>query len=146
MPIYMGFFNKPVVLDRRLHGDVKAKGYEGWIELTGMMYGSHSRSGLDVTVVKFVDRASALLAREINGGVPKLVVIAFVGDDGTAFVTHILRDTVIMRQGLGGSKWVGHVEKPLEALTLNCSTASTNMKDKAPDMPRWSLRQTKPPV
>jgi len=145
MPIYMGFFEKPVVRDRTLHGDVKAKGYEGWIELTGMMY-DQSLSGLEVRVVKFVDRVSPLLAREINGGMPKLVVIAFVGDDGTALVTHILRDTLIVRQGAGGTKWVGQVEKPLEAVTLNCSTASTNMKDKAPDMPRWSLRQTKPPV
>ena len=39
MPIYMGIFDKPNVLDKNFRGGVKAKGYEGWIELQSAQIG-----------------------------------------------------------------------------------------------------------
>jgi len=39
MPIYMGIFEKPHVLDRKFRGEVKAKGYEGWIQLQSAQLG-----------------------------------------------------------------------------------------------------------
>ena len=41
MPIYMGIFEKPHVLDRKFRGEVKAKGYEGWIELQSAPLGAN---------------------------------------------------------------------------------------------------------
>ena len=41
MPIYMGIFEKPHVLDRKFRGEVKAKGYEGWIQLQSAQLGTN---------------------------------------------------------------------------------------------------------
>ena len=41
MPIYMGIFEKPHVLDRKFRGEVKAKGYEGWIQLQSAQIGTN---------------------------------------------------------------------------------------------------------
>ncbi len=41
MPIYMGIFEKPHVLDRKFRGEVKAKGYEGWIALQSAQLGTN---------------------------------------------------------------------------------------------------------
>ena len=43
MPIYMGIFEKPNVLDKNFRGDVKAKGFEGWIELQSAQLGTNRR-------------------------------------------------------------------------------------------------------
>ena len=40
MPIYMGIFEKPNVQDRNFRGEVKAKGFEGWIELQSAQIGT----------------------------------------------------------------------------------------------------------
>ena len=39
MPIYMGIFEKPNVLDRNFSGEVKARGFEGWIEIQSAQVG-----------------------------------------------------------------------------------------------------------
>lgn len=43
MPIYMGIFEKPNVLDKKFKGDVKAKEYEGWVELQSAQVGRSRR-------------------------------------------------------------------------------------------------------
>ena len=44
MPIYMGIFEKPNVQDRNFRGEVKAKGFEGWIQLQSAQIGKNGTS------------------------------------------------------------------------------------------------------
>ena len=93
MPIYMGIFEKPNVLDKKLRGEVKAKGYEGWIELESAQLGTHRNTtnatgrGInreasapsiqEIVITKALDSVSTALFRAA-GGKGKLIVIAFV--------------------------------------------------------------------
>src|SRR5262249_23710146 len=77
MPIYMGFFDKPNVLNSKLRGDVTAKGYEGWIEVESAQQRSMGSSRptvssgggggrtyySEIVVTKFVDGASVALVQ-----------------------------------------------------------------------------------
>ena len=61
MPIYMGIFEKPNVLDKKFRGDVKAKGYEGWIQLqSAQLGGSRSVTSAPPATVSSERRAQAI--------------------------------------------------------------------------------------
>ena len=90
MPIYMGIFEKPHVLDRKFRGEVKAKGYEGWIQLQSAQLGTNrnitTSTGRgtnreasapaiqEVVITKLQDSVSTALYRETLGGEGKLIV------------------------------------------------------------------------
>src|SRR5687767_4501648 len=103
MPIYMGIFEKPNVLDKSFRGEVNAKGYEGWIELTSAQLGTHRNTtggttghGVDrgasvpavqeIVITKLQDSVTTALFKEARGGKGMLIVIAFVKEDGTTYM------------------------------------------------------------
>lgn len=155
MPIYMGFFEKPNVLDRSLRGDVTAQGFEGWIELQSAQLGTRRQivsargrgtskpqpSISEVVITKDQDSVSVPLYRAWRSGEGKLVVIAFV-KDGTTSMTVVLRDATISSYSAGGAGHVyGKDAKPMESLSLNFSSITFDPKDKAPAMNNWSVQQ-----
>ncbi len=101
MPIYMGIFEKPNVLDRNFSGEVKARGFEGWIEIQSAQVGLHrqitsatgrgtDREGSgsatqEIVITKLHDSVSPALFRASLDGRGKLIVIAFVKEDGTTY-------------------------------------------------------------
>ena len=90
MPIYMGIFEKPHVLDRKFRGGVKAKGYEGWIELQSAQLGTNRNvtfftgrrtdrkasapATQELVITKLQDSVSTALFREALDGSGKLIV------------------------------------------------------------------------
>src|SRR5690348_3207366 len=150
MPIYMGFFDQPNVLSRTIRGDVKAKGYEGWIELESAQVGvsrhvtSASGRGTnkdqpsvsEIVITKALDAASTALFRQSTWGEGQMVIIAFV-KDGTAYMTIILRDTLISNYSVSGHGGDAH-GKPMESLSLNFTGITYNVQEKAPKVNEWS--------
>ena len=84
MPIYMGIFEKLHVLDRKFRGEVKAKGYEGWIELQSAQLGTNRNittstgrgtnreasapATQEIVITKLQDSVSTALYREALDG------------------------------------------------------------------------------
>jgi type VI secretion system secreted protein Hcp len=145
MPIYMAFFDGPNVLNRSLRGDVTAKGYEGWIELQSAQLGAtravpYTTGGKgagkthvsDIQVTKHQDAASSALFRQSLLGDAKMVVIAFV-KDGTAYMTIILRDTLISSYSVSGHGAASNTQ-PMESFTLNFTQITYNTHDRSPDV------------
>jgi type VI protein secretion system component Hcp len=119
MPVYMGIFDKPNVLNRSFRGGVTAKGFEGWMELQNFQFadargatGPGAPAGgpplPEVSVVKFLDASSALLFQEAYDPQPRLIVIAFVKED-KAYLTFFLQNATMSSYNSGGGG-----EKPLE--------------------------------
>ena len=117
MPIYMGIFEKPNVLDRKFRGEVKAKGYEGWIELQSAQLGTNrhitsptgrgtnreaSAATQEIVITKLQDSVSTALYREALHGKGKLIVIAFVKEDGTTYMKLVLQNTLISSYNVSG--------------------------------------------
>lgn len=158
MPIYMGIFDKPNVLNRSLRGDVTAKGYEGWIELQSVQIGTGRLSTNDtggqgagkpavseMVITKRQDAASTALFRESLHGQGRLVVIAFVKDG--ADYTIILRGAMVSSFSSRGAGVRAGDDSPVESLTLNFTKITYNTHDKAPDMTdaareQWKLQQS----
>jgi len=160
MPIYMGFFDEANVCNRTLRGGVKAKGYEGWIELQSMQLGTNraiassssgsTRSGTtptvsEIVVTKLPDAASAALFRESVQGQARLVVIAFV-KDGTAYKTMVINDAMISSFLTSVAGADASRDRPMETLTLNFSRITYNAQEKAPETTRQSLHQLSQPA
>ena len=117
MPIYMGIFEKPHVLDRKFRGDVKAKGYEGWIQLQSAQLGATSTPHRPRPQARGVDaghpghrdrRASRTRSRPLSPGKLShgkgiLIVIAFVKADGTTHLTLVLQNTLIGSYSISGT-------------------------------------------
>src|SRR5690242_4941852 len=131
MPIYMGVFEKPNVLDRNFRGGVNAKGFEGWIELQSAQFatgrsvtsptGSSGRDASrpsiqEITVTKAMDIASNALYTEALTGKGRLIVIAFV-KDGNAYLTLVLQNTMVSSYNLSGHGGSGS-DQPMESLSL----------------------------
>ena len=151
MPIYMGIFEKVNVLDRSLRGSVTAKGYEGWIELQGVqlrgqMSGSNAAAGSraakpkprseDIEITKLPDVTSRGLLHAASRGSARLVVIAYVQGDGTAYRTIVMPDAIF-------SSYLpsdGKIGAP-ESWTLTFSKITFNTLGKSPDATRWALQQ-----
>lgn len=157
MPIYMGFFDAPNVLNRSLRGDVTAKGYEGWIELQSAQLGSgrsiSSPSGSggqgagkihfsDIQITKHQDAASAALFRQSIHGDGKMIVIVFV-KDGSAYLTIVLRDALISSYSVSGHGGASS-DRPMESLTLSFTQITYNTHDKAPDVTRQAQQKLGP--
>ena len=158
MPIYMGIFEKPNVLARGLKGEVKAKGYEGWIELQSaqIAMGRHitsptgrgsSREGTspalqEIVVTKLHDSVSAALFRETVQGTGKLIVIVFAKDAATPYLRLVLQDTLISSysvSGHGGDS--GTYSQPMESLSLNFTTVTYETLPQSPDTTHSQMYQ-----
>ena len=126
MPIYMGIFDKPNVLSRKLRGDVTAKGFEGWIELESAQIGGRSTTGTsgrgtsreasapavhEIAVTRALNSLSAALQQASLEGKGKLTILAFVGPDGKAYMTIILQDMMISSYSVSSGG-----DKPMESL------------------------------
>ena len=148
MPIYMGIFEKPHVLDRKFRGGVKAKGYEGWIQLQSAQLGTNrnitTSTGRgtnreasapaiqEVVITKLQDSVSTALYRETLGGEGKLIVIAFVKEDGTSYTTIVMQNTLISSYSVSGHGGVTD-SRPTESLSLNFANITFEMSPTSPD-------------
>jgi type VI secretion system secreted protein Hcp len=148
MPIYMGIFEKPNVLDKSFRGGVKAKGYEGWIELQSAQLGTHRNttnttgrgsnreatapSNQEIVITKVQDSVSTALFREALDGNGKLIVVAFVKEDGTTYMKIVLQNTLIASYNVSGHG-VGVHSRPTESLSLNFTNITFEMSAKSPD-------------
>jgi len=148
MTIYMGIFEKPHVLDRKFRGEVKAKGYEGWIQLQSAQLGTNrnitTSTGRgtnreasapaiqEVVITKLQDSVSTALYRETLGGEGKLIVIAFVKEDGTSYTTIVMQNTMISSYSVSGHGGVTD-SRPTESLSLNFANITFEMSPTSPD-------------
>ena len=148
MPIYMGIFENPNVQDRNFRGKVKAKGYEGWVELQSAQIGIHrnitsptgrgtnreaSRPAVqEIVITKFQDDTSTALFKESLHGKGRIIVIAFVKEDGTTYMKLVLQNTLITSysvSGHGGDTASG----PMESFSLNFTNITYETAPKSPD-------------
>ena len=148
MPIYMGIFEKPHVLDRKFRGEVKAKGYEGWIQLQSAQLGTNrnitTSTGRgtnreasapaiqEVVITKLQDSVSTALYRETLGGEGKLIVIAFVKEDGTTSMTLVLQNTLMSSYSVSGHGGVTD-SRPTESLSINFTKITFEMSPTSPN-------------
>src|SRR5689334_13423967 len=148
MPIYMGIFEKPNVLDKDFRGDVKAKGYEGWIELESAQVGqsrhvtnptgrgtnreASAPSVQEIMVTKAQDVVSTSLFRASLNGAGKLIVIAFVKEDGTTAMKMVLQNTLFSSFSVSGHGGDAR-GRPMESLALNFSNITYEMAPRSPD-------------
>lgn len=152
MPIYMGIFDKPNVLNTALRGIVTVKGYEGWTELKGVALGTTQSSATagtggqsgkttasEIVVSKLMDGASEVLSRPSSWRTGKLVAIAYVRR-ATPTLTMVLRDAVVTYRSLSGPG-DSVTNEPMESITLNFSQITYNDLDKSPDTTRQSMQQ-----
>jgi len=148
MPIYMGIFEKPHVLDRKFRGGVKAKGYEGWIQLQSAQLGTNrnitTSTGRgtnreasapaiqEVVITKLQDSVSTAFYKEALYGEGKLIVIAFVKEDGTSYTTIVMQNTMISSYSVSGHGGVTD-SRPTESLSLNFANITFEMSPTSPD-------------
>jgi len=149
MPIYMGIFEKPNMLDKSFRGGVKAKGYEGWIELQSAQLGVHrnitSSTGRgtnreasapgtqEIVITKLQDSVSTALFRGALDGSGKLIVIAFVKEDGTNYMKIVMQNTLISSYNVSGHGGIADTT-PTESLSLNFTKITFEMSPKSPDI------------
>ncbi len=148
MPIYMGIFEKPHVLDRKFRGGVKAKGYEGWIQLQSAQLGTNRNittstgrgtnreasapTTQEIVITKLQDSVSTALVREAVNGMGKLIVIAFVKEDGTTYMKIVLQNTLITSYNVSGHGGVGD-SRPTESLSINFTKITFEMSPTSPN-------------
>ena len=156
MPIYMGIFEKPHVLDRKFRGEVQAKGYEGWIALQSAQLGINrnitSPTGRgtnreasapaphEIVITKPQDSVSIALYRETLNGEGKLIVIVFVKEDGTTYMTLVLQNTMISSFTVSGHGGGGDL-RPTESLSLNFTKITFEMSPTSPDTTHSQVEQ-----
>ena len=148
MPIYMGIFEKPHVLDRKFRGEVKAKGYEGWIQLQSAQLGTNRNittptgrgtnreasapATQEIVITKLQDSVSTALYKEALRGEGKLIVIAFVKEDGTTSMTLVLQNTLMSSYSVSGHGGVTD-SRPTESLSINFTKMTFEMSPTSPD-------------
>jgi type VI secretion system secreted protein Hcp len=148
MPIYMGIFEKPHVLDRKFRGEVTAKGYEGWIQLQSAQLGTNRNittptgrgtnreatapATQEIVITKLQDSVSTALYKESLYGEGKLIVIAFVKEDGTTSMTLVLQNTLISSYSVSGHGGVTD-SRPTESLSINFTNITFEMSPTSPD-------------
>ena len=148
MPIYMGIFEKPHVLDRKFRGEVKAKGYEGWIELQSAQLGTNRNittptgrgtnreasapATQEIVITKLQDSVSTALYKEALYGEGKLIVIAFVKEDGTTSMTLVLQNTLMSSYSVSGHGGVTD-SRPTESLSINFTKITFEMSPTSPN-------------
>ena len=154
MPIYMGIFEKPHVLDRKFRGEVKAKGYEGWIALQSAQLGTNRNittptgtnreasapATQEIVITKLMDSVSTALSREALYGEGKLIVIAFVKEDGTTSMTLVLQNTLISSYSVSGHGGVTD-SRPTESLSINFTKITFEMSPTSPDTTHSQVEQ-----
>jgi type VI secretion system secreted protein Hcp len=160
MPIYMGIFEKPNVLDKNFRGAVKAKGYEGWIELQSAQLGGGHRNitssagrgtnreasapaAQEIVITKLLDSVSTALFRESFDGSGKLIVIVFLKEDGTTSMKIVLQNTLISSYSVSGHGGIAD-SRPTESLALNFTNITFEMSPRSPDITHsqvYQLRQ-----
>ena len=130
MPIYMRITRKgaPVIT-----GEVTAKGYEKWIELSSLQMGSKamtpsgemSTTVSEISITKSMDSASMALWRETLYGDGVTIQIDFVKSGG-AYLTYTLQNTLIS----------GFQPGPTESLTLTFGKMTFDTHGTGPDVSR----------
>jgi type VI secretion system secreted protein Hcp len=157
MPIYMKYGN--------IRGDVTAKGYEGWIEISSAQLGVHRNStstpgrGLDreasqptvteIAITRLQDGASSDLVRESLRGRATDVEIHFLKTDPkdpNPYLAIKLKSALISNYSIGGSGGDSR-GRPMESLTLNFTSieysvggTKNTQKQPPPDsMLQWDL-------
>ncbi len=149
MPIYMGIFEKPHVLDRKFRGEVKAKGYEGWIALQSAQLGTNRNittstgrgtnreasapTTQEIVITKLQDSVSTALYKEALRGEGKLIVIAFVKEDGTSYTTIVLQNTLISSYSVSGHGGGVTDSRPTESLSINFTKITFEMSPTSPN-------------
>jgi type VI secretion system secreted protein Hcp len=151
MPVYMGIFEKPKVLSKSFRGNVKAKGYEGWIELESATHdvqrNRNAIHGVDreesslpiheIVATRIPDSLSSALVQEVDRGKGRLIVLAFVREDGTTFMKLVLQNTLFASFTYGASG--GGI--PIEIFTLNFTNITFEMSPNSPDTTHSQLYQ-----
>jgi type VI secretion system secreted protein Hcp len=151
MPIYMGIFEKPNVLSKSLRGNVKAKGYEGWIELESASHeaqrtfrntvGVNPEASLshihEILATRIPDSLSSALVQEVDRGKGRLIVLAFVREDGTTYMKLVLQNTLFASFTYSASG----VGIPIESFTLNFTNITFEMSPNSPDTTHSQLYQ-----
>ena len=142
----MGIFEKPHVLDRKFRGEVKAKGYEGWIQLQSAQLGTNRNittptgtnreasapATQEIVITKLQDSVSTALYKEALYGEGKLIVIAFVKEDGTTSMTLVLQNTLISSYSVSGHGGVTD-SRPTESLSINFTKITFEMSPTSPN-------------
>ena len=150
MPIYMGIFDKPNVLSKDFKGEVKAAGYEGWIELQSAQVGMSRPIGAtdgrstdrenaaptlhEIVVSKHMDSSSTALFKEAVSGKGRLIVIAFVKGDGTAYLKVVLQSAMISSYTISG-------DPPIEQYSLNFTKITYEAAEKSPNTTHAQMHQ-----
>jgi type VI secretion system secreted protein Hcp len=143
MPTYMGVFDKPNVLSREFRGEVKAAGFEGWIELQTAQLGQSRPISMasggstnretgptvhEIQASKFTDSTSTALFKASLDGKGKLVIIAFVKEGSSdASLTFVLQDAIV------ASYVPGSGDPPRDSFTLNFTTITFDTSAKSPN-------------
>jgi type VI secretion system secreted protein Hcp len=154
----MGIFEKPNVLDKNFRGEVKAKGYEGWIELQSAQLGvnrnitsptgrganreasASAPATQEIVITKLLDSVSTALVRETIHGEGKLIVIAFVKADGTTYMKFVLQNTLISSYNVSGHGGATN-SRPTESLSLNFTNITFEMSPTSPDTTHSQVHQ-----
>lgn len=149
MPAYLRFYEKP---DKPapIKGSSKAKGYEGWIELTsvqqvvsrsiGTTIGreANGRTTNEMVVTKALDEASAALMRAGSSGFNSamIAVIVMVSPEGKKFMTYNLQNVLVSGYSISSGG-----DTPSEAVTLNFEKATFTMSPTSSDVTRSAVYQ-----
>ena len=90
-------------------------------------------------ITKEQDSVSQALFQEALDGHGKLMVIAFVKDNGTTYMKMVLQDTLIASFNIGGHG--GDVSRPTESLLLNFTKITYEMSKASPNTTPGSMYQ-----
>ena len=83
-------------------------------------------------ITKFQDDTSTALFKESLHGKGKLIVIAFVKEDGTTYMKLVLQNTLISSYSVSGHGGDTH-SGPMESFSLNFSNITYETAPKSPD-------------
>ena len=83
-------------------------------------------------ITKLQDSVSTALYKEALRGEGKLIVIAFVKEDGTTSMTLVLHNTLISSYNVSGHG--GGNSRPTESLSINFTKVTFEMSPTSPDI------------
>ena len=91
-------------------------------------------------ITKFQDSVSTALFRESLDGEGKLIVIAFVKEDGTTYMKIVLQNTLISSYSISGHGGVAD-SRPTESFSLNFTKITYEMSPTSPDTTHSQVHQ-----
>jgi len=84
-------------------------------------------------ITKLQDSVSTALYRETLDGEGKLIVIAFVKEDGTSYTTIVLQNTLISSYSVSGHGGGVTDSRPTESLSINFTKITFEMSPTSPN-------------